>query len=207
MNDFLPMFPLDVVLFPDMLLPLHIFEERYKKMISECLEGKSPFGILYAHDETVERIGCAAEISTVLKRYPDGRLDIVVLGRQRFRVLSLETQKPYLRGSIEPFTDAIPNQEPSQERALRALDLYEQAFLLMNRSHAEEITVEASYNGLSFKIASVLYLNNALKQQILSSRSEDERLDTLCDHLSEIIPRLKRAHQAAKQAGSNGNRC
>ena len=63
MPDYLPLFPLDVVLFPEMLLPLHIFEERYKEMIAECLQGNSPFGVLYAHDDRVATIGCTAEIS------------------------------------------------------------------------------------------------------------------------------------------------
>ncbi len=205
MTHYLPMFPLDLVLFPEMLLPLHIFEERYREMIGECLQAKSPFGILYAHDETVETIGCTAEISKVIKRYPDGRLDIVVVGLERFQVSLFDSQRSYLRGSIEPFADIVPDGEPSQERAIRTLDLYRQAFQLMNRSDADEIAIEASYIGLSFRIASVLYLNNTVKQQVLAARSEDERLDVLSSHLSDLVPRLRESYQAAKQAGANGN--
>jgi Lon protease-like protein len=204
MNDYLPLFPLDVVLFPETLLPLHIFEERYKKMIGECIQNRSLFGIVYAHGETVEEIGCSAEVTKVLKRYPDGRMDIVVVGRQRFRVLLLDNQKAYLRAAVDRFGDDAANLEPSEEKAHRALDLYDQAFRLMQRSDPEEISQE-TYEGLSFKIASVLYLNNSVKQQILTSRSEDERLDILCDHLSALIPRLNQAIDAAKRANSNGN--
>ena len=90
MHDYLPLFPLDVVLFPEMLLPLHIFEERYKEMIAECLQNRSPFGVLYAHDDRVETIGCTAEISQEIKRYPDGRIDLVAVGQKRFQgILSI----------------------------------------------------------------------------------------------------------------------
>ena len=95
MPDYLPLFPLDVVLFPEMLLPLHIFEERYKEMIAECLQGDSPFGVLYSHQDTVETIGCTAEIKQVLKRYPDGRLDLVAVGRKRFQVTFFDSEKTY----------------------------------------------------------------------------------------------------------------
>ena len=82
MPEYLPLFPLDVVLFPEMVLPLHIFEERYKEMIAECLQDNSPFGVLYAHDDRVATIGCTAEVSQVIKQYPDGRLDLVAVGSE-----------------------------------------------------------------------------------------------------------------------------
>jgi Lon protease-like protein len=205
MESYLPLFPLDVVLFPEMLLPLHIFEERYKEMIGVCIQDKSDFGIIYAHDESIEEIGCTAEISKVIKRYPDGRMDILVFGKRRFQVLFFDSEKAYLRGSVEPLTDLGSEGTPSKENALRAMELYERVYRLLNRSEPEELSLGKSDADLSFKIASVLYLNNQIKQQILVIRSEDERLDVLSDHLEEIIPQLTEAEKAAKRAGSNGN--
>ena len=133
MPDYLPLFPLDVVLFPEMLLPLHIFEERYKEMIAECLQGDSPFGVLYSHEDTVETIGCTAEIRQVLKRYPDGRLDLVAVGRKRFQVTFFDSERAYLRGSVELLPDSVGDRGPSEELARQTLDLYAQASRLMGR--------------------------------------------------------------------------
>jgi Lon protease-like protein len=205
MDSYLPLFPLDVVLFPEMLLPLHIFEERYKEMIGTCLQGRSEFGVVYAHDESVEEVGCTAEISKVIKRYPDGRMDILVMGKRRFQVLFFDSEKTYLRGSVELLADLDSESEPSKEKVARALNLYEQVYRLLNRAEPEELGLSRSDADLSFRIASVLYLSNELKQKILVTRAEDERLDVLSDHLEEIIPQLTEAQKAAKRAGSNGN--
>jgi Lon protease-like protein len=205
MDSYLPLFPLDVVLFPEMLLPLHIFEERYKEMIGTCLQDRSEFGVVYAHDESVEEVGCTAEISKVIKRYPDGRMDILVMGKRRFQVLFFDSEKTYLRGSVELLADLDSESEPSKEKVARALNLYEQVYRLLNRAEPEELGLSRSDADLSFRIASVLYLSNELKQKILVTRAEDERLDVLSDHLEEIIPQLTEAQKAAKRAGSNGN--
>ena len=204
MESFLPLFPLDIVLFPEMLLPLHIFEERYKEMVGECIQNKSHFGILYAHDESIEEIGCTAEITRIIKNYPDGRMDILTMGRQRFQVLFLDKDKPYLRGSVEPYGDAELSNLPTDEDASRVLELYKEVYRLLNRSDAEEIAT-GSPAGLSFKIASILNLNNQLKQQILVLQSERARISALHDYFSEIIPQLTQAQQAIRRAGSNGN--
>jgi len=205
MDSYLPLFPLDVVLFPEMLLPLHIFEERYKEMIGTCLQDRSEFGVVYAHDESVEEVGCTAEISKVIKRYPDGGMDILVMGKRRFQVLFFDSEKTYLRGSVELLADLDSESEPSKEKVARALNLYEQVYRLLNRAEPEELGLSRSDADLSFRIASVLYLSNELKQKILVTRAEDERLDVLSDHLEEIIPQLTEAQKAAKRAGSNGN--
>ena len=205
MDSYLPLFPLDVVLFPEMLLPLHIFEERYKEMIGTCLQDRSEFGVVYAHDESVEEVGCTAEISKVIKRYPDGRMDILVMGKRRFQVLFFDSEKTYLRGSVELLADLDSESEPSKEKVARALNLYEQVYRLLNRAEPEELGLSRSDADLSFRIASVLYLSNELKQKILVTRAEAERLDVLSDHLEEIIPQLTEAQKAAKRAGSNGN--
>lgn len=204
MPDYLPLFPLDVVLFPEMVLPLHIFEERYKEMIGQCLQGNSPFGVLYSHDDSVETIGCTAEISQVIKRYPDGRLDLVAVGRKRFQVSFFDSEKAYLRASIELLPDSMSGREPSQELARQALDLYAQASRLMGEDDPEEFSPQSSLQGLAFKLASSLRLQNEIRQRILEARSEDQRLEELAEHLSVLIPRLSERQKSAKLAGSNG---
>jgi len=202
MPEYLPLFPLDVVLFPEMVLPLHIFEERYKEMIAECLQENSPFGVLYAHDDKVAMIGCTAEISQVLKQYPDGRLDLVAVGRKRFQVSFFDSEKTYLRGSVELLPDQVGAQEPSENLVRQALDLYAQASRLMGDDNPEEFSPESSL--LAFNLASSLYLHNEVRQRILEARSGGQRLEELAEHLSALIPRLSERQESAKRAGSNG---
>jgi len=83
----LPLFPLEVVLFPGVPLPLHIFEPRYKEMIGECRTNQTPFGVIRALEQGIAEVGCTAEIVSVTKEYADGRLDLVAEGRKRFEVL------------------------------------------------------------------------------------------------------------------------
>src|SRR5256884_6235900 len=92
-SSLIPLFPLDVVLLPGTPLPLHIFEPRYKEMIGECLAESSPFGVIRALEEGIAEVGCTAEIITVTKEYPDGRMDLVAEGRDRFEVLSLNQDR------------------------------------------------------------------------------------------------------------------
>lgn len=205
MEKYLPLFPLDVVLFPEMILPLHIFEDRYKEMIGECIQNHNAFGMLYAHDGSVEEVGCQAEVTKVLKKYQDGRMDILALGRQRFQVIYLDNEKSYLRGIVEPYLDTDSVASPSEEDAQKMMGVYQDVYRLLNKSDSEPIEGKPPYEGLSFRIASVLNLNNSLKQQILIARSEKNRVDTLLKYLGDLIPRLERAEKAARHAGSNGN--
>src|ERR1700761_8037787 len=101
----LPLFPLSVVLLPATPLPLHIFEERYKKMMSDLISGSTEFGVVLAKDDGIVNIGCTATVDRVLQRYDDGRLDLVAIGQRRFRVVSLNDDKSYLRASVEFFND------------------------------------------------------------------------------------------------------
>ena len=96
----MPLFPLDLVLLPGVPLPLHIFEPRYKEMIKECLEKKSPFGIIRAKEEAFVNTGCTAEVINVLKTYPDGRMNILVEGQKRFEVLQVNQERSFLRAEV-----------------------------------------------------------------------------------------------------------
>ena len=112
----LPLFPLDLVLFPGASLPLHIFEPRYREMISECLDRKQSFGVVRAKEEGVAEIGCTAEIITVAKKYPDGRMDIVTEGRERFEVMQVSQERSFLQAEVLYLRDE-PGQASPEEIA------------------------------------------------------------------------------------------
>jgi Lon protease-like protein len=99
------LFPLDVVLLPGAPMPLHIFEPRYKEMISEALVDNKPFGIVRAQENSIAEIGCVADISEVVKKYEDGRMDIVAEGTKRFQIEGLDQERAFLRGEVSFFED------------------------------------------------------------------------------------------------------
>ena len=105
MQGWLPLFPLQVVLLPDAELPLHIFEDRYKEMIAEVLRDKIEFGVVLANERGIVNTGCTATIERVLREYPDGRLDILTLGRRRFEIERVNEDRAFLRGEVDYFDD------------------------------------------------------------------------------------------------------
>src|ERR1700687_1485346 len=112
----LPLFPLDVVLLPGTPLPLHIFEPRYKEMIGECLANNAPFGVVRALEEGLAEVGCSAEIVSVTKEYPDGRMDLVAEGRKRFEVLELNRERSFLQAEVLLVQDE-PVVQPEVDKA------------------------------------------------------------------------------------------
>ena len=205
MSRLLPLFPLDIVLLPKMDLPLHIFEERYKEMIGECLRSQTPFGVLYTHDRTTEKIGCQAAILNVLKKYDDGRMDLLTQGGDRFEILHFDTSASYLRGWSEAFADRGDAQLPDLKAVERLLELYRETARILKRSEADKVAVAPGYRGLSFQLAAAFPFPKKVKQRVLEGRSETERVAVLTAYFSENLPRLRRTRVAAKRAGSNGH--
>src|ERR1035441_3264454 len=104
-QELLPLFPLQVVVFPRTALPLDIFDERFTQMIEELRGGQSEFGVVLAGEKGIVNTGCTATVEKILKKYPDGRMDLLTLGRRRFEIIMLNDEKPYLRGAVEFFDD------------------------------------------------------------------------------------------------------
>src|SRR5581483_8862117 len=102
-TQLLPLFPLSVVLLPAMPLPLHIFEDRYKEMIGDVIPVDGEFGVVLAKEDGIVNIGCTAAVLQVVRKYPDGRMDLVAAGRRRFQIQSLDEEKSYLRATVEYF--------------------------------------------------------------------------------------------------------
>ena len=205
MTSLLPLFPLDVVLLPGVPLPLHIFEPRYKEMIGECLAQNSVFGVVRAAEKSIAEIGCTAEIISVTKEYADGRLDIVTEGRKRFEVLQLDQERSFLRCEIILLDDEPGN--PSKEDAARAIQLHGELMALagsvQDLSPADPASADSS--ALSFALAGSLPLDLDFKQQLLTLRSENQRISALIEYLGIILPKLRRATQGRKTAGGNGH--
>src|ERR1700722_5331060 len=122
-DELLPLFPLQVVLFPRTSLPLHIFEERYKQMVDEVVRGKAEFGVVLAGEKGIVNTGCTASIEKIIKKYPDGRMDLLTVGRRRFEIILLNDEKPYLRGAVEFFDDEATDPIQPEVRK-RVIDSY-----------------------------------------------------------------------------------
>lgn len=221
MKQLLPLFPLDVVLFPGTPLPLHIFEPRYKELISECLEEKTRFGIVRAkaqqeqEDESAEEessevegdqqeqaladVGCTAEIVAVTKNYPDGRMDIVAEGRERFEVLDIDEQRSFLRGEVLFFDDEPGN--TASEDIARAVKLHGEILAIAGakQSLPEEL------KQISFHLAGSLPLDLDFKQALLEMRSESKRIEAVITAFETILPKLRRTVQLRQRAGGNGH--
>jgi Lon protease-like protein len=189
-SSLVPLFPLDVVLFPGVPLPLHVFEPRYKEMIAECLELKKPFGVVRASSDGMAEIGCTAEIVDVTKRYEDGRMDILTRGVERFEVLRINEERSFLQAEI-----AVVEDEPDRPAA----QLVEQAI----RLHAEIVKLAGTATDspqepdrLSFQLAGSLPLHLDFKQKLLSTLSEATRLAAVVEYLQAVLPGLRRASKA-----------
>lgn len=189
-----------MVLFPGVPLPLHIFEPRYKEMIAECLAQQSTFGVVRTVNEGLADIGCTAEIVTVVKEYPDGKLDLVTEGRKRFEILQVNQERSFLRGEVEWIEDE-PDASPAED-AKRATQLHAQ---LLSIAGATQDVSAADPASLSFYLAGSLPLDLEFKQKLLQLRSERERLNLLVQYLEAFIPRFQRAARARQKAGSNGH--
>lgn len=196
----LPLFPLDVVLLPGTPLPLHIFEPRYKEMIRECLTNDAPFGVIRALEEGLAEIGCTAEIITVTKEYPDGRMDLVAEGRNRFEVLELNQDRSFLRGEVLLVPDE-PGASSDQDKA-RAIQVHLQ---ILSLAGAVQDLSAADQNALSFYLAGSLPIDLDFKQKLLAMRSESERIRAVAAYLEGILPNLQRAARAREKAGGNGH--
>ncbi|MGA7359553.1 MAG: LON peptidase substrate-binding domain-containing protein [Candidatus Sulfotelmatobacter sp.] len=200
MTALIPLFPLDVVLFPGTPLPLHIFEPRYKEMIAECLAQNRTFGVVRAIEQGLAEVGCTAEIVTVVKEYPDGRLDLVTEGRKRFELLAVNEERSFLRAEVLMIDDELGT--PPQEDTARAIQLHSELLALAG---AQQDLAAVDPSLLSFHLAGSLPLDLDFKQKLLSLRAESERLTLLINYLETLIPNLHRAARAREKAGGNGH--
>jgi Lon protease-like protein len=197
----LPLFPLDVVLFPGTSLPLHIFEPRYREMISECLDQKKSFGVVRAKEEGVAEIGCTAEITTVTRKYPDGRMDIVTEGRERFEVMQVNQERSFLQAEVLYLQD-VPDPATAEEIA-QAVTLQGEILELAGSASANPSEIADAQ--LSFNLVGPMPLDLDFKQTLLGLKSEAERLQAVISYFEAILPSLRRTMRVRQKAGGNGH--
>jgi Lon protease-like protein len=196
----LPIFELPLVLLPGEQVPLHIFEDRYKRMVGTSLEEGEPFGIVLRDDEGARSVGCTARIDDVTERFDDGRMNILVRGEAPFKVLDRFESPEYPTGEVEliPDEDVPPIDEDSATAAREAFaELAERA--TGQRPEPEELDGASAY-----AIAARIELPPETKQQLLEMRDEDDRMALLANALGAVGKALERAEEAAERASGNG---
>lgn len=195
----LGLFPLPLVLLPTERVPLHIFEEHYRELIGECLDTGEEFGLVYADDDGVRDVGTRTRVTEVLARLADGKMDVLVEGRDRFRLLELTSGRSFHTGLVSPVAD---EDDPAGPAAIeQALGLFDR---LRELTGSEVDVPDSSVPQLSFVLAARVEFASADKLLLLNDLSERSRLDRLCDLLEQTVATAQRVRGAAERAATNG---
>lgn len=194
------LFPLGIVLLPTERIPLHIFEPRYQELVGECLEDDADFGLVYADEDGVREIGTRARVTEVIDRLEDGRLNVLVEGRERFRVERLTRGRSFLTAEVEPVEDEDGG---PGEAAVRAVGSFRALAALAG---AEPEEPDESSPHLSFELAAQVELAPEAKQRLLELRSEPERLELVAELLDLVRTTLIATRELNERAKQNGSR-
>ncbi|MGN6871343.1 MAG: LON peptidase substrate-binding domain-containing protein [Solirubrobacteraceae bacterium] len=197
-GDF-PLFPLGIVALPGELIPLHIFEERYKTMINECLEREHEFGIVWLSDDGLREVGCACAIDRVLERMDDGRMNLLVRGTRPIRVLERLGHLPYPAGVIEFVEDREDTPDPDVSQA--AHEAYAE---LVKRATDRDPEAEELAGMSAYAMAATVDFGLDAKQGLLDMRSENARLRLVTRLFRAAIKRLELVDRVQERAQSNG---
>jgi Lon protease-like protein len=196
------LFPLQLVVVPGEVVPLHIFEERYKRLVGERLEG-GEFGIVLADEDSVRECGCTVHVAEVIEQFDDGRLNILVEGGRRFRLVEVrepdDPEAEYLSGLVEFYRDA----QPEAPEALRegVLEVFRKMLVLMDVDAPRPPVGEGP---LSFRVAAAVDFGAPLKQELIESLSEEQRLETLLTVMETLLPRLELRKEREEAIRGNG---
>jgi Lon protease-like protein len=194
-----PMFPLGIVALPTESVPLHIFEDRYRTMIEECLRSETEFGIVWLSDDELKPVGCACEIDRVLERMEDGRLNILVRGTRPFRLIERQEDLPYPAAVVEFLAEQ--EEEPDPETAREARTLYAE---LVEQATDKTLAEEELQAFDAYTMAGTVEFGVDVKQELLELRSENARLRLLTLLFRAAIKRLELVERAQARARSNG---
>jgi Lon protease-like protein len=194
-----PLFALGIVALPSESMPLHVFEERYRTMVEECLEGESELGIVWLSEDELKPIGCACEIERVLERMDDGRLTILVRGTRVFRLLERQNDLPYPTGVVEFLTES--EEAPDSEVARDTHELYAE---LVQQATDRTLTEEELNAMDAYSMAATIDFGADAKQELLELRSENARLRLLTLLLRAAIKQMELVERAQLRAHSNG---
>ena len=197
-TDF-PLFPLALVALPGEIVPLHIFEERYKTMMGDCLDSGTEFGIVWMSDDGLKDIGCACTIERVLERMDDGRLNLLARGTRPFRVLERQAHLPYPAGLVEFVEDGAEKPDAALVGDARAA----YADLVKRATDREPEDAELEEMG-AYDMAATVDFGLDAKQGLLDLRSENARLKLVTRLFRAATKRLDFVDRAQARARSNG---
>jgi ATP-dependent Lon protease len=195
------LFPLGIVLLPTERVPLHIFEPRYQELIGECLETEDPFGLLYADEQGVREVGTLAHVDEVLERFDDGRMNIVVVGSERFRVDGLTRGRSFMTADVSPVED--DSADADAETAARAIGAFRALAALAG---AEPEDPAQASPGRAVTLAAQVELPPEAKQQLLELTREQERLELVAELLDAARTTLIATRELGERAKRNGSR-
>ena len=198
----IPLFPLDLVLLPGMQLPLHIFEPRYKIMISRCLDENLEFGMILAANKAVATVGCTAEILHKIKDYSDGRMDIATEGRAVFRLTKLLDEKDYYEGLVD-YVEEEPCALDAEKETQLSVVFGQSHILLFGRPWVD--TEPSNPVTLAYRMAALVPMELEKRQSLLEMRSEQERREFVFKWLEEFVPILAERQRVRNRAGGNGH--
>ena len=194
------LFPLELVLLPTERVPLHIFEARYKELIQECLALSTDFGLLLEDEEGRREIGTRAGVIEVLQVFDDGRMNVVVEGRERFRVVALTVGRPFATADVEPVVDEEDVPLPGDVE--QALDVFKRL------AEAAEVEVEEPFSEssptLSFELAARVDFGLELRQEVLELTSEQKRLRRLAEIFERAVEAITVEREVRERASGNG---
>ena len=197
----LPLFPIELVLYPGDRMPLHIFEDRYKEMIRDCLEGDRSFGVVLAQEGRLASVGCTARIQQVARRYGDGRMDIVVEGGPRFRIENVVEDQVYLQGGVTSLQESPAEPDPMMRE--RLITQHMKLLELGGRMPSPVIYQDRSQ--ISFLVAHNAGLSLEQQQEVLEMPDEDHRIGFLVAHMETFIPRVEEIETVRRKVKSNGH--
>lgn len=197
-----PLFPLGIVALPTELVPLHIFEDRYKAMVDHCLEAESEFGVIYVSEDGLSDVGCACEIEEVLERMPDGRVNLIARGTRPFRIERRQEEFVYPAGVVEFLEDESEEEEGQDPEESAAAH---EAYLELVRQATDRDPDPSEIAEMSaYAMAATVEFGPDVKQNLLDLRSEAERLRQVARLFRAALRRLDYVERAEVRAKSNG---
>jgi Lon protease-like protein len=193
------LFPLNLVLLPGEQAPLHVFEPRYKELIGECLEDNGEFGLVLADDEGLRDVGTRAGVIEVLETFDDGRLNIVVEGRERFQLVELTEGRSFQTAEVVDIDD--DGEEPTEDELEQCLVAYDR---VVKAAEAELEDLDLDADSIAFQIAARVDFGTEIKQGLLELRSERERVLRLAPMLDQAADAVRRDREIRERASGNG---
>jgi Lon protease-like protein len=194
------LFPLELVLLPNERVPLHIFEDRYKDLIGECLADTTDFGLILEDDDGLREIGTRTSVVELIDTFDDGRMNVLVEGRSRFRVIELTEGRPFRTAEVEAVED--DGELPLEADVEQTIAVFRRLVAVAEADEIDEPSAGSPV--LSFELAARVDFGPELKQELLELRSEGKRLRRLAELLDQAVQALTHEREVRQRAAGNG---